>query len=164
MPPVLPLGQIRHVAQHPAASAVGGPCGYGFGPAGCDMGFAVRVPEVRAGGLLHDIAKTYSVKYGGSHAQIGAAWTVAETGNYAIARVPMHAPRPWALPQGQIFVPCLFVIYADKRIRHDSCVTLLKSGTTTCLSVMGAPDPSARVLAWPTSRGKNIESALEAQC
>ena len=54
-----------------------------------DMGFAVRVPEVRAGGLLHDIAKTYSVRHGGSHAQIGAAWTVAETGNYAIAQAPL---------------------------------------------------------------------------
>ena len=129
-----------------------------------DMGFALRVPEVRAGGLLHDIAKTYSVKHGGSHAQIGAAWTVAETGNYAIAQgVMMHVWWPWALPHGpEICSLPFFVIYADKRIRHDSCVTL-EERYEDLLERYGRNAASREGIGVAYKQGKNIESALEAQ-
>ena len=129
-----------------------------------DMGFAVRVPEVRAGGLMHDIAKTYSVRHGGSHAQIGAAWTVAETGNYAIAQgVMMHVWWPWALPQGpEICSLPFFVIYADKRIRHDNCVTL-EERYEDLLERYGRTGPARESIGVAYKQGKNIESALEAQ-
>ena len=33
-----------------------------------------------AAGLLHDLAKTYCIRHGGSHAQLGAAWVLEATG------------------------------------------------------------------------------------
>lgn len=54
---------------------------------------ATRHPELvalsLAAGLLHDIAKSYTVQFGGSHAQIGASWVVDSTGNH---RSPSRLP------------------------------------------------------------------------
>lgn len=129
-----------------------------------DRGIAVSVPEVRAGGLLHDIAKTYCVQHGGSHAQVGAAWAVAETGNYAIAQgVMMHVWWPWPLPQGPgICSLPFFVIYADKRIRHDACVTL-EERYEDLLERYGRTEAAREGIGVAYRQGKNIESALEAQ-
>ena len=44
-----------------------------------EKGLQVNVPEVHASGLLHDLAKTYCVRHGGGHAQLGASWVVQET-------------------------------------------------------------------------------------
>ena len=55
-----------------------------------EKGVAVHVPEVRASALLHDLAKTYCLRHGGSHAQLGGAWAVAETRNYALAQGVRH--------------------------------------------------------------------------
>lgn len=87
---------------------------------------AVSVDETRASALLHDLAKTYCVRYGGAHALLGAAWTVAETGNYRVARgVMLHVHWPWELPEGPAICDLpFFVIYADKRVRHDACVSI----------------------------------------
>ncbi|MDO5484515.1 MAG: HDIG domain-containing protein, partial [Desulfovibrionaceae bacterium] len=89
------------------------------------LGHAIDVPEVRASALLHDIAKSYCVRHGGSHAMLGAAWMVHETGNYNLARgVMLHVHWPWEVPQGPgICTLPFFVIYADKRVRHDACVS-----------------------------------------
>ncbi|MDR1855712.1 MAG: HDIG domain-containing protein [Desulfovibrio sp.] len=89
-------------------------------------GMPVDVAEVRASALLHDIAKTYSVLHGGSHAQIGASWTVIETGSRILAQgVMMHVFWPWKLPDDATICSLpLFVLYADKRVRHDVCVSL----------------------------------------
>ena len=63
-------------------------------------GFPVNVAAVRASAMLHDIAKTYSVLHGGSHAQLGASWVVAETRNHALAQgVLLHVHWPWAVPE-----------------------------------------------------------------
>ncbi len=90
------------------------------------LGLPVSVPETRASALLHDLAKTWCLRYGGSHALLGAAWTVAETGNYRIGQgVILHVHWPWQLPDGPAICSLpFFVIYADKRVRHDKCVTL----------------------------------------
>lgn len=89
-----------------------------------ELGRPVSVRETRASALLHDIAKTWSVRYGGSHAQLGAAWVVYETGNYRIAQgVALHVHWPWKLPRDICILP-LFVLYADKRVCHDKCVTI----------------------------------------
>ena len=91
-------------------------------------GLQVNVPEVHASGLLHDLAKTYCVRHGGGHAQLGASWGVQETGNYAIAQgVFHHVYWPWSLPRENDPRICslpFFVMYADKRARHDQFVTL----------------------------------------
>lgn len=90
------------------------------------MGMDASPPTARAAGLLHDIAKTYCLRHGGSHAMLGAAWTVAETRHYGIAQsVILHVEWPWKLPEGpEICSLPFFIIYADKRVRHDQCVTL----------------------------------------
>lgn len=88
-------------------------------------GCAVSVPMVRASALLHDIAKAYSIAHGGSHAQLGASWVVTETRNRAIAQgVMLHVHWPWAVDPERICRLPFFVIYADKRIKHDRCVSL----------------------------------------
>ncbi len=91
-------------------------------------GLPVNVPEVRASAMLHDIAKTWCLRHGGGHAQIGAAWVVQETHNQAIARgVFHHVYWPWELPADDAARMCslpFLVMYADKRCRHDEFVTL----------------------------------------
>ncbi|MCQ2444260.1 MAG: HDIG domain-containing protein, partial [Mailhella sp.] len=93
-------------------------------------GRALDVPYALAGGLLHDIAKTYTIRNGGSHAQLGAAWVREETGNPVLAQAVMfHVSWPWTGCDGlddvsdPLRLPVI-VAYADKRVRHDEVVTL----------------------------------------
>lgn len=91
-----------------------------------ELGIETDVAATRAAGLLHDIAKTWSLEHGGGHAILGASWTVQETRHYGIAQgVILHVHWPWPLPEGT-GICCLpiFIIYADKRVRHDQCVSL----------------------------------------
>ena len=44
------------------------------------LGLPVNVEAVRASALLHDLAKTWCLRHGGSHAELGATWVVQETG------------------------------------------------------------------------------------
>ncbi len=92
-------------------------------------GRALDVPLATAAGLLHDLAKTYTIRYSGSHAQLGAAWVRDETGNPLIAQaVLFHVSWPW---QGGLLddvadplqLPVI-VAYADKRVRHADVVSL----------------------------------------
>lgn len=93
---------------------------------GRQKNIAIDVAATRAAGLLHDIAKTWCIRHGGSHAYIGASWIAQETGNLAISQgVLLHVNWPWPLPHGSgICSLPLLVIYGDKRIRHDRCVTI----------------------------------------
>ena len=91
-----------------------------------DRGMDVDVASVRASGLLHDLAKHHTIRYGGHHAQLGGAWVQARTGNPLIAQgVLHHIWWPWEIDAVRYFLP-LAVIYADKRVRHDSVVTVDK--------------------------------------
>ena len=125
------------------------------------LGLPVRAAQVRASALLHDIAKTYCVRYGGSHAQVGAAWTVAETGNYAVAQgVMLHVWWPWSLPQGtDICALPFFVMYADKRVRHDACVTL-EERYDDLLQRYGRTEEAREGIRAAYRQGKTIEDAL----
>lgn len=89
-------------------------------------GGGVDVKAVRASALLHDIAKTWSIAHRCSHAVVGASWVIMETKSYAVAQgVLLHVNWPWPLPQGSAICQLpFFVFYADKRVRHDCCVTL----------------------------------------
>ena len=129
-----------------------------------ERGHAVDVPTVRASALLHDIAKTYCVRYGGSHALLGGAWMVHETGNYDLARgVLLHVHWPWEVPQGpEICALPFFVIYADKRVRHDTCVTLEERYEDLHLRY-GSTEAARAGLRASCEQGKTIERALSAQ-
>ena len=87
-------------------------------------GLDVDVQLVRASGLLHDIAKTYTIRHGGNHGQIGGAWMQEVIGNPLLAMgIVHHVHWPWALDVRAFFLP-LVIIYSDKRVRHDAVVTL----------------------------------------
>lgn len=89
-----------------------------------EVGFDTHVPTVRASALLHDIAKSYCIRHGGNHSQLGGAWTTELTGNPAIAvGVTHHVYWPFELDLDKYFTP-LAVIYADKRINHTKVVSI----------------------------------------
>lgn len=82
------------------------------------------VQSVTAAALLHDIAKHYTILYGGNHAYLGGVWAMELTGNPAVAQgVVHHVFWPWRLDVDAYFLP-LTVIYADKRAMHDRLVTV----------------------------------------
>ena len=90
-------------------------------------GFYVDVDCTRQSALVHDLGKAYTLKYGGAHAQIGASWVIAETCNYALAQgVLHHVSWPWAITEKVACTLPLIVLYADKRAKHDQCVTLVE--------------------------------------
>ncbi|GAU09060.1 HD domain-containing protein [Desulfoplanes formicivorans] len=103
-------------------------------PASCNL-----LETVTAAALLHDLAKTYCIRHGGNHAQVGAAWVVALTGNPAIGHAVFHHVFwPGRIDVRNHFIP-LVVAYGDKRVRHNEIVSLedrmedlmLRYGTST---------------------------------
>jgi putative nucleotidyltransferase with HDIG domain len=88
------------------------------------IGMDVDVPTVRASALLHDLAKTYCIRHGGNHSQLGGAWVAELTGNPVIASgVTHHVYWPFALDLPRHFLP-LAVLYADKRVNHNRLVSV----------------------------------------
>ncbi|MCL1889201.1 MAG: HDIG domain-containing protein [Desulfovibrionaceae bacterium] len=79
-----------------------------------------------AGGLLHDIAKAYTISFGGNHAQLGAAWMVREELHPKVGQMILHHVYwPWDLDlDNENMLPVLLLVYADKRVRHDRVVSL----------------------------------------
>lgn len=115
-----------------------------------------------AGGLLHDVAKTWCIRNGGGHAQVGAAWVVAETGNFRIAQAVLHHVEwPWELPK-DVCVPALFVNYADRRTMHDGYVTLAERHEDLLVRY-GLTEASRESIVGSTARAMKLEHALSAQ-
>ena len=82
------------------------------------------VEQVHAAAMLHDVAKIYTIRHGGSHSQIGAAWVQERTGNPVVARAVLHhVDWPFAMDV-QRYPVSLIVCYSDKRVRHTDIVTL----------------------------------------
>ena len=89
-----------------------------------EAGLPVDVAAVRAGALLHDLAKTYTIRYGGNHCQLGGAWVQELTGNPLVAQgVVHHVSWPGPMDLRAHFLP-LAIIYSDKRVKHNQIVTL----------------------------------------
>lgn len=126
--------------------------------------FPVSVDACRAAGLLHDLAKTHCIKYGGAHAMLGAAWTLAETSNYAISQgVLLHVHWPWELPVGKaICILPIFVLYADKRARHDECVTLTER-FEDILQRYGKDSKARKIINFSWQQNIEIEKRLSEQ-
>ena len=93
-------------------------------------GIAVNEEATYAAAMLHDLGKTYSIQYGGSHAQIGASLVLRDTRNPVLARaVLFHVDFPWndrlsECAYDDDYFVTMSVFYADKRVRHDEYVTL----------------------------------------
>ncbi len=120
------------------------------------------VPLTYAGGFLHDLAKTYCIHHGGSHAQIGASWVLQKTGNPLLAQMVLyHVEWAHSLPDN-LCHPVFFVNYADKRILHDSCVSL-DVRYTDLLKRYTVSERARQVIQRGHVLGVQIENALAAQ-
>ena len=87
-------------------------------------GYDLCVESVSASALLHDIAKAYTIEFGGDHAWIGGSIVLTETGNPYVAQgVLHHVHWDWPVDTELCFLP-LAIIYADKRVMHDNVVSL----------------------------------------
>jgi putative nucleotidyltransferase with HDIG domain len=89
-----------------------------------EAGAAISLSLLEAGALLHDIAKTVSLRNGGEHARLGAQW-LTDLGYPAVAEIVREhvwlsrdPAGPWPVREVEI------VNYADKRVRHEDVVTL----------------------------------------
>jgi HD-like signal output (HDOD) protein len=84
-----------------------------------DMGKRDVVELTFASGLLHDLGKSFTVRHGGSHAQIGASWAMTGAAHPVIAQAVLHHVWwPWPFPD-DLAKPVFFVLYADKRVMHN---------------------------------------------
>lgn len=123
--------------------------------------FPIDIQAVRASALLHDIAKAWCLEHGGSHAFIGASWVAAQLRNFAISQgILLHVHWPWPLPHGEA-VCCLplLVFYADKRVRHDQCVTLEERFDDLLIRYGKTREAKDNILA-SSKQSANIEKAL----
>jgi putative nucleotidyltransferase with HDIG domain len=114
---------MDHIRLHSAKVA---DLAYSIALLAAEKGYDLNPDAVRASGLLHDLAKTYTIQYGGSHSQLGAAWVTHETRNPEIAQgVLFHVHWPWdeTLDDDRLLL-VLLIEYADKRVKHQSYVTL----------------------------------------
>ncbi len=121
------------------------------------------VGVTRAGALLHDLAKKYCIRFGGSHAQLGASWVLEETGNQRIAQAVLHHVEwPWEYPDN-VCSPALFVGYADRRVKHDTYVTV-QERYHDLLERYGKLDPRRHeTISSAYERALTLERALSAQ-
>jgi len=126
-----------------------------------DLGLDIYPEAVLAAGLLHDLAKTYTIHYGGNHAQLGAAWVMRETGNGPIAQAVLaHVFWPWAedADTDDSFM-LLAIAYADKRVMHDRYVPL-EERFEDLLVRYGVNDYARSRIKSSFRQGKRIEEAL----
>lgn len=119
------LNHCRRVADFAVAMAERALAVRGVRTPAWSYGVPEDIAEITlAAGLLHDVAKSWCIDNGGSHAQTGASWIVAETGNFRVAQAVMHHVEwPWELPP-DVCTPSHFVSYADRRVMHDTYVTV----------------------------------------
>ncbi len=125
-----------------------------------EHGIAVSIPEIRATALLHDLAKPYTIHHGGNHGHLGGAWVLEETGNPIIAHgVLHHIHWPWEINVRRHFL-ALAVIYADKRVQHDTLVTVRQRFEDLILRYGNTPYIIERIRQ-SEQQGYDIEQALE---
>ncbi len=124
-------------------------------------GAQVCIKTVLAAGLLHDIGKAYSLQYGSSHCQIGAAWVMRETRNQHVAQAVYHHVRwLWAIDVwNDAWLPALLITYADKRAKHDRVVTL-DERFADLTQRYGKTEEAIRSIAASKQQGQEIENAL----
>ena len=117
-----------------------------------------------AGGLLHDLAKTYTIRHGGAHSQLGAAWVREETGNPALAQAVLwHVSWPWsggALDDtaDPLRLPVV-VAYADKRVRHADIVSVQERFDDLMVRY-GTDDEKREMLAENLAHSLAVEQAI----
>lgn len=134
---------------------------FGIGKLGREKGAELRPEALLAAGLLHDLGKTYTIAHSGNHAQLGAAWTMHETRNAEIARcVLYHVHWPWEDHfYDADFFSVMAIEYADKRVRHDSYVSL-DDRFEDLHERYGKSDYARMRIALSHEQNKRVENAL----
>jgi putative nucleotidyltransferase with HDIG domain len=127
-------------------------------------GTRINLPLLLAGSLLHDLAKAYTIEFGGNHAHLGAAWTQRETGNPRVAQMVFHHVHwPWPLDlDNESMLPSLLVLYADKRIRHDALVSI-EERFQDLLQRYGHTERTRMFIKASMEQGLEVEQALSAR-
>ena len=126
-----------------------------------NSGAAVNPDAVLAAGLLHDLAKSYTIAHGGHHAQLGGAWVMRETGNGPIAQaVHFHVFWPWEEDvDNDVLFTTFAIVYADKRVKHDAYVSL-DDRFDDLVARYAVNDYVRARIEFSHQQGKRIEKAL----
>lgn len=129
-------------------------------------GYPIREDLVLASALLHDIAKSYTIYFGGDHAILGCAWVMQEVQNPLIAQAVL-AHVIWFFDEGEQAIeknPCTLanlISYSDKRVQHDKLVTL--SGRfEDLLKRYGTTEEKRRLININYAQSQKIENAFTA--
>jgi putative nucleotidyltransferase with HDIG domain len=148
----------RHIRAHSLLVAA---VTLGLGELLMQRGARLSRPALLAGALLHDLAKIYTVDYPGDHAQIGAAIAVRETRNYMVGQmIYHHVGWPWEVDiNNDYLLHVLLLDYADKRVKHDSIVTL-EERFADLRQRYGRTERSLAAIAFSQLQGLEIEQAL----
>ncbi len=126
---------------------------------GKKAGLDVDIQEIRACGLLHDIAKTYTIHHGGNHSQLGASWICELTSNPRLSQgIVHHVHWPFSINAKQNFLP-LVIIYSDKRVKHDEVVSLQERFDDLVMRYGKTPYIQSRIRS-SFDQAEEIESAL----
>lgn len=126
-----------------------------------ETGADVHVPSVLACGLLHDLGKYYTIRNGGSHGQVGAAWVQSEIRNPHIAQgVLQHVRWVWRIDEAiDAWLLAYCIIYSDKRVMHDSVVSL-EERYVDLVARYGVTEEAKIRIAGAHRQGREIEAAL----
>lgn len=126
-----------------------------------EKGARIHLQSVLAAGLLHDLGKFYSIRYGGSHAQLGGAWVLSETHNPHIAQgVIQHVRWNWDVNENvDHWLLSFCLIYADKRVMHDSVVSA-EERFKDLLERYGRTEDARKRITSAHEQGLAIEAAL----
>lgn len=131
----------------------------GIAKLGKKRGFSVNIDLIYAAALLHDIAKTYTIRHGGNHSQLGGAWMQEVTGNPLLAScVTHHVYWPFDLDLEKHFSQ-LAVLYADKRVQHD-CVVSLEERFEDLLERYGATQRIRDNIHITMEQARSVEKAF----
>jgi putative nucleotidyltransferase with HDIG domain len=103
----------------------------------------LNIPLIVAGALLHDIAKTQSLRAGGDHVEMGRR-IVLQMGYPEVARiVERHVDSgPEIL---ETIDEATIVNYSDKRVQHDRVVSLRERLKDLLTRYGKSPEKSARL-------------------
>lgn len=129
------------------------------------QGVAVNREMAVAAGLLHDIAKTYTIRHKGNHAQLGAGWVMQETRNPVLANAVLHHVHwPWenrleALVGDDSHFVTMAIIYADKRVMHHQFVSI-EDRYADLLERYGTTEQIRKNIMASLAQGKYIEQAF----
>ena len=130
-----------------------------------EQGADVYPEAVLAAGLLHDLGKTYSILHGGDHAQLGATWVMRETRNAQVAQAVLYHVHWWweeileECVYNDEFFPIFTLIYADKRVMHDTYVNI-DDRYTDLQNRYGKTEQARTRIEASRVQGKTIEAVL----